>query len=312
MASYTSISKAEAQSILSLYGDYEIIELSPLSLGISNSNYCVRLKNHAPLVLKISNDKNAVDLKEEQKILMKLSQSQFPLSLTPLKTKKEEVVYECGKYHGVIYPFIEGKIPQIEGNTCLEVGKALATLHNLNINDPILRGYQSVGFGAMEVLTYTYHPECPLDFKTIFNEIFPDKLKKYIELDLPLGLIHGDFYYDNSLFDNEGLKIILDFEQAGIGPYLFDVGVSISGTCLKNGHVDADYVAQFLKGYESIRTFEEEEKENLNTSILLGLYSIALWRIKRFNERQIDPTKKDNYKELILRAQNFYQKIKNE
>ena len=57
MASYTQIEIHEAQEILKLYGLGEIKKITPLSLGISNSNYKVELIDHK-ILLKISNDKN--------------------------------------------------------------------------------------------------------------------------------------------------------------------------------------------------------------------------------------------------------------
>jgi homoserine kinase type II len=313
MASYTSISLAQAEEILSLYGQYKILSLTPLSLGISNSNYKLELYDHPAMVLKISNDKNTDDLREEQKILNFLSQHHFPYSLVPYLTKKGDLIYEHLPYYGVLYPFVQGDIPSINSHTCFEIGRGLASLHSLKLQEgaqAYVRSFEAVGFGANQIKNYLKSPDCPSDFKQIFHEIFPDELEAYLQSNIPEGLIHGDLYYDNTLFNEQGLKMILDFEQGGMGPYLFDLGVSISGTCLLDGQIHTPYVEYFLKGYNSVRKLDETEVSFLNTVILLGLYSIGLWRIKRFNERKLDPKKKDNYKELIQRAQNYFQRIK--
>ena len=63
MASYTQIGPKEAEDILKLYGRSNVIKITPLSLGISNSNYRVDLENTSVL-LKISNDKNQLQLDE--------------------------------------------------------------------------------------------------------------------------------------------------------------------------------------------------------------------------------------------------------
>jgi homoserine kinase type II len=313
MASYTSISLAQAEEILSLYGQYKILSLTPLSLGISNSNYKIELEDHSPMVLKISNDKNTNDLREEQKILNFLSQHHFPYSLVPYLTKKGDLIYELSPYYGVLFPFVAGDIPSINSHTCYEIGRGLASLHSLKLREgasTYVRSFEVVGFGANQIKNYLLHSECPQDFKEIFQDIFPDALETYLQSNIPEGLIHGDLYYDNTLFNEQGLKMILDFEQGGMGPYLFDLGISISGTCLLDGQIHPPYVDYFLKGYNSLRKLDELELALVNTTILLGLYSIGLWRIKRFNERKLDPKKKDNYKELILRAQNYYRRIK--
>ena len=73
MASYTQISLQEAEEILKLYGRSKVLKITPLSLGISNSNYRVDLEEGSVL-LKISNDKNQLQLSEEQAILLYLNQ----------------------------------------------------------------------------------------------------------------------------------------------------------------------------------------------------------------------------------------------
>lgn len=305
MAAYTEIGLQKAQEILTLYGDYEPISLSALSLGISNSNYRIKLENHEDIVLKISNDKGVKELLGEQQLLLQLKENGFALSLTPYLTKAQSPVYELAPFHGVIYPFVSGEIPQISKETCYELGKALALLH-LHAN-PIgqIRSHQTVGFDAEEIISYLSYPQCPQDFKEIFNTVFPDKLRRYLSTSLPKGIIHGDLYYDNVLMENGKVKHILDFEQGGVGTFIFDLGVSISGSALKDKKIDQILVQAQLEGYESIRPLTNEEKTLLSDSIKLGLFSIALWRIKRFNEKKLAPSKIDNYKELILRALEF-------
>ncbi len=307
MASYTQITLEEAKNILSLYGLKDIVRLTPLSLGISNSNYRVELKDQTVL-LKISNDKNAEELREEQKVLQLIKEYQYPFSLKPFITTKDESVYEHGPYYGVLFPFIEGIPPGPSDYTCHEVGRALATLHALNIPSSALhkiRRHEKVGFGAKEIFEYCKKPKCPQDFKEAFAEFFPDRLQAFLDSPFDTGIIHGDLYYDNTLFDQNKLSVVLDFEQAGIGEYILDIGISISGTCLEKGRIIMPLVKSFLEGYESKRTLPAIEKKYINDAIILGLLSISLWRIKRFKEGNLNPLMQDSYRDLILKAKIF-------
>ncbi|MBY0415742.1 MAG: phosphotransferase, partial [Bdellovibrionales bacterium] len=121
------------------------------------------------------------------------------------------------------------------------------------------------------------------------------------------GIIHGDLYYDNTLFDNNKISTVLDFEQAGIGEYILDLGISISGTCLEKGRVITPLVNSYLMGYESVKVMTSNEKEFLDQAIILGLLSISLWRIKRFYEKNLNPLMKNSYQDLLVRALHYFE-----
>lgn len=239
MASYTQIGPIEAEEILRLYDRKKVLKLTPLSLGISNSNYRVDLEDESVL-LKISNDKNQLQLGEEQAILLYLSQRGYPYSLKPFALKTGELVYTYDRYFGVIYPFVQGIPPGPSDYTCKEVGAALARLHSLDHDNSILqqlRPHESVGFGAREILNYSKSSSCPADYREAFDYFFPDQLNEFLGINFEKGIIHGDLYYDNTLFNNNRLSAVLDFEQAGQGEYILDLGISLSGTCLEKGRV---------------------------------------------------------------------------
>ena len=312
MASYTQITLQEAEEILKLYGKKKVVNCTPLSLGISNSNYKVELENETVL-LKISNDKNQLQLADEQKILMYLHRQGYPFSLKPFETVERTYIYQYGKYFGVLYPFVDGIPPGPSDVTCAEVGAALARLHTLPKDIQVmktLRPHEQVGFGPNEILAYTKTKNCPEDYAKAFDYFFPDQLHSFLDAQLQVGVIHGDLYYDNTLFNNNHLSSVLDFEQAGIGEFLLDLGISISGTCIEKGRIISPLVTSYLKGYESIRPLPLNERMHLDQAIILGLLSISLWRIKRFKEGNLNPLMEDSYRDLLVRAMHYHEMMK--
>ncbi len=309
MASYTQITLVEAQEILKLYGRTNVLKCTPLSLGISNSNYRVDLENEVVL-LKISNDKNQAQLADEQAILVYLQDRDYPYSLKPHALKDGTFIYNYAQYFGVLYPFVQGIPPGPSDYTCQEVGRAIAQLHNLKHDAnkiSKLRRHEAVGFGPKEILDYIQTPGCPEDFRAGFKVLFPDNLEGFMNAGFAEGIIHGDLYYDNTLFDNNKISTVLDFEQAGIGEYILDLGISISGTCLEKGRVITPLVNSFLLGYESVRSLNDVEKKYLDQAITLGLLSISLWRIKRFKEGNLNPLMENSYQDLLVRALHYFE-----
>ena len=199
-------------------------------------------------------------------------------------------------------------------DVCSQVGKALGSLHSLEIGKDdldILRPHDLVGFGGQGIYEYTLKKEAPEDFVKDFNFVFPDKLQNIPYDVFPVGIIHGDLYFDNSLFNEGKLVTLIDFEQSGRGRFILDLGIAISGSCLndKGDNLDLDLIDSFIKGYEKSRSLLTIEKEFINTAILVGFFSISLWRIKRFYEGNLDESKKNNYQELTIRAKNFLKQI---
>ena len=310
MAVYTELSFEEIQEIVGYYDLGTLLDYFPLSLGISNSNYQISTKTkqgETKYLLKISNDKGLHQLEKEQIILQTLQKLKFPYSICCLLTKDGKSIYEHDHKIGVVFPFVDGIPPGPSDFTCREIGQGLAALHSLDLNGYVdeIRDQDEVGYGPKQILDFISSPECPKDYRSFFNRIFEDQLKEYLNVDFKKGIIHGDLYYDNTLFDNNHLKVILDFEQSGIGQLIFDIGISISGTCLEKGRIIRPLIKSFIHGYESVRPLPLEEREFLNHSIILGLFSIALWRVKRFTLGSLDSNRADSYMELIQRAINY-------
>lgn len=311
MGDYTKLNREQAQAIANLYEIGAIEEIDPLSLGISNSNYKV-VTEEGTFLLKVSNDKGMEDLQGEMDILLYLNRHQFPFSLVPFTTKNQESVYTYEDKFGVLFPFMDGIPPGPSDIACSDIGMGLATLHSLPQSDGYsqLRDHEKVGFGVHEIFNFSNSSSAPEDFKDLFHLMFPHKFEWFREHNWDRGIIHGDLYSDNTLFKNETLQCLLDFEQGGRGEFILDLGISISGTCLEKGRLHPALIRSFLKGYEEIRPLPKEEKVHLADAIALGLFSIALWRIKRFKEKNLNPLMAESYRELLLRAELFNETIK--
>ena len=313
MAAYTRLSPEDIEEILGLYGLSPLKEVEPLSLGISNSNYRCSLENGSKVILKVSNDKDKEDLEEEQGILQELRD--FPLSLTPFQTRQGESVYHWKELNGVVFPFVTGAKPMGNDNEVFQLGEALSSLHLFSLERELgrkpVRSHTKVGFELEGILNYCQQQNALEEFHSACSQLLgPEEVKLWQESSLPTGLIHGDLYLDNTLFEEGKLQTLLDFEQSGLGAFIQDIGIAISGSCLDKDGVSHEKIKAFIQGYESQRQLESAEKELLNFAVALGFLDISLWRIKRFYDGNLDPQKKNSYKELLNLALDFKCKIR--
>lgn len=315
MGAYSEIELDEINEILNHYDFSEAVEFVPTVTGISNSNFKVTLKSGQVILLKISNDKTIEQLENEQQVLSVLEKYNFPYSLHPFKTIQGKPIYRHRGMHGVVFPFVQGLPPVINENVCEQIGQALAKLHCLQIPTKDLdsiRSYSVVGHGGVSISEYCERPGAPSDFVETFNKLFPNKLKDIPYGEFSVGIIHGDLYFDNSLFYDDKLVTLIDFEQSGRGRHILDLGIALSGSCLSStrDNLDLNLIRAFLKGYRSLYKLSKLEREYLKTAILVGFFSISLWRIKRFYEGNLDERKRYNYRELLARAVAFDKSFK--
>ncbi len=67
------------------------------------------------------------------------------------------------------------------------------------------------------------------------------------------GIIHGDLFRDNVLWEGEDIVAILDFEQASGGSLAYDLAVCVNDWCW-TGTPRIDLAAALLEGYRSVRS----------------------------------------------------------
>jgi len=77
---------------------------------------------------------------------------------------------------------------------------------------------------------------------------------------LPQGMIHGDLFRDNVLFNEFGLTGVLDFHHAASGFWIFDLAVIANDWCNDaGGQLDGERTTAMLRAYHQIRPLQPSE-----------------------------------------------------
>lgn len=93
---------------------------------------------------------------------------------------------------------------------------------------------------------------------------------------LPTGMIHGDLFRDNALFNEQALTGVLDFHHASQGWLIYDLAVAATDWCTDNsGALDRDRMTALLRAYHQVRPLRPEE---LWLFPVIALYAaLAFW-----------------------------------
>jgi len=98
---------------------------------------------------------------------------------------------------------------------------------------------------------------------------------------LPQGVIHGDLFVDNILFDGDKVSGIIDFYYAHTAPWAMDIAITLNAQAVMLSEQDDARMQAFLNGYESLRPLQEREFQAL--PVLLRLAALRFWVSRLFD-----------------------------
>jgi homoserine kinase type II len=103
--------------------------------------------------------------------------------------------------------------------------------------------------------------------------------------DLPAGLVHGDLFRDNVLWNAEGrLAALLDFESACAGTFAYDLMVTILSWCFGDD-LEPRLARAMREGYERVRPLGEPERRALSAEGCFAALRFAITRITDYAMR---------------------------
>ena len=285
MATYTQLNEQDIHLLAENY-DLKIVEFSSLDGGNGNSSYILKTQQ-ASYVLTVCDDKEFDEVFKMGQLLLFLEAHNVPCNrlISPVKSKIITTFATADRVKPVMLKdYIEGQVIEELDETMLsQVGRQAARLNQipppdyLSTNHPYGRQFFSRVMGLNIDAKY----EC-----WMAKEI--DYLEQNIAKNLPRGLIHGDLFYDNLLFNPlssmpGGFKAIIDFEEACHYYLIFELGMGILGTCVNDITVDLDKARALVSGYEEVRPLTKIEKESLQLFVRYAAVATSYWRFNKYN-----------------------------
>lgn len=303
MARYTTLSSSELAHIVAQYPIGAPLKLEEILGGFGNSNF--KLTTTAgEFLLKICDEKDPVELQMQISLLQHLCEHVYP-TVYPILTKDRRPVTHEAAGSVMLYPFLQGEQPRSSPATLAQLGEALAKLHRI----PPIDGLPRFAMGISQMIPFFKEVQGTQFATHPFVESLESQLesmKPQLNASLPMGLLHGDLFLDNTLFNEDQMVAILDFEEGCYDVLLIDVGMTIIGCCYTPEHaLNLETAHRFLDAYNAVRPLTASEWKHLDCFVHYAALSIAFWRFRQFNIRRPDPHRANTYQEMLTRSEQW-------
>lgn len=278
MSVYTTLTLKEVQDFAAPYG-LQVIDLIPIQGGIQNTNYFIVCENRQQYVLTIFEEMDEQGAGELVPVLEHLGQAGLAVPV-PL-SYQGKAIHTLKDKPAQIAPRMQGAHPMPATLAQAEaIAIAQAKMHVALQDFPLERAFYR---------DHAYWRQVSREVKPSLNEADAMLLNSLLGLydaltamypDRPKGFIHSDLFRDNTLFEGDALKGILDFYELNKDEWLFDIAITLNDFCTDYPDVtlnEARAVA-FLNAYETVRPLTADEKSCLE--LYLAMAAGRFWMMR--------------------------------
>lgn len=265
MSVFTPISLDEARAFVAPYHLGDIIDFQNIAAGVENSNFFVTT-NVGRYVLTIFEKIPRADLDFYMGLMAHLTQKKVAC-VVPLRAENGEVIQSLkGKPAALVTRLNGNDIAHPTPTDCRAVGVALARMHEAT-RDFTLKMRNWRGLSWWRSYATALRPHLNANERSLLESELA-RQAKFDSLDLPRGVIHGDLFRDNILWDDHldtHVPQMIDFYFACEEHLLFDVAITVNDWCLDLpaypvARLSAPHTEALLAGYGSVRAFTAAER----------------------------------------------------
>lgn len=259
MSVYTSISRDELAHFLTRFDQGELIDFEGIQSGITNTNYFVDTEK-SRLVLTILEDEPPEEVPYFLNLTAHLEQAGIPCA--------HPIACRDGSYMQMLHGKPAALVQRLSGKSvehpsaiqCRKMGETMAKMHiaatSFDTPRKNPRGREwwlTASEQLASVISEEEHQLMTAEFQ--FQAQFDTQ-------QLPHGTIHADLFMDNALLDGNTISGVIDFYYACDDAWLYDVAIAYNDWCSDHdGVIDEQLADAFLRGYDSIRTFTDAERQ---------------------------------------------------
>lgn len=259
MAVYTTLSESQVNEMLARFNLPILHHMEGAGDGIENTTYFLMLADLRPLVLTIFEMLHQQQLPPYILLLQHFHLRGLPVPC-PLLDSTGIALQSLANKPALLFPRAAGMhltIPSIE--QCTFLGKALAQLHLAAMDFPVDIP-NPCGLTWAEHTATLVMPHLDQNDRSLLQEHLAIG-RRLQSRALPRGVIHGDLFRDNVLFDGDHISAMIDFYNAGTDFFLLDLAIAINDWCFDDaGHHLEQHQKALMSAYESVRSLNSDER----------------------------------------------------
>ena len=227
------------------------------------------ISDQGKYVYKIADPiKTAEAMKKDTAVFDVLNEKSFPYIPKLLKTKNLQDFQPLEHKFVYVLEFIEGKNPEQTPETFSKLAEIMVSLHDI-------KGYPyKTDFKASGVIRDLYKNSESYSFGAEYRKIL-DQLPNFDQF--PQALIHTDIAPNNAIQKPGGSIILVDWDDAGIGTRVLDLGVLVINVFVnENLEYNQANAKAFFNSYLSRKKLTELE---INHIFDAGLFFSCMYII---------------------------------
>lgn len=273
MAVFTALDEWDIQGILARYDLGLLLSFYPISSGIENTNYFVDTLlegRKRTWVLTLFENLHDSELPYFVELTQQLAVSGLRVPAA-IADRSGVSIFRVGAKSGVLVPKFPGRaLIRPRSQHVARIGQWLAHMHQAASASSLCREPDR-NCSWFATRTAQLLPHVSADDQQLLHVLNAhlDAWTAQIEF-CPKGLIHGDLFRDNVLFQHGVISGVIDFYHSCQAPLVLDLAIAINDW----GHADI-----FVQSYQSVRRLKPIERESLPVARIMAAWSFWLSRL---------------------------------
>jgi homoserine kinase type II len=280
MAILTVPSEADLAALADAYALGPLESAEGLEAGTVNTSFRLVLGGRR-FFLRIYEEQGPDGAEHEGALLLHRAQAGVPTPTPEVGVDGRRTRIVAGK-PAAVFPWLDGAMICTNGVTVRhaeDIGAALARIHLAG--PPPGRTLGAGRFGPKDIMARCDRVATSQDEGA---RALAEPLREAVRVvaarreTTKHGLVHGDLFRDNVLWDHDRISALLDFESAHEGPFVFDLAVTILSWSFRDAF-ELPVARAIVSGYRTVRELEEEERAAFFDEAVLACLRFTVTRI---------------------------------
>lgn len=285
MAVHTELDQDSIERLVAQFGFDGVENFEHATRGIENSNFFVQAaspKGTVELVVTLFESEPP-----EERFLVQLLEHLDRQGLrvpVPYRSEAGDAIVECGGRAAMLVKRFPGAHPDKPSVAeCRQIGSFLARMHIAA--SPFCESANAHPRNSRWLQENAAQVSCLLDGKARVRlqealDYVTALLARTDVLSLPVGVVHGDLFHDNALFEKGELCAVIDFHHAARHTLVFDLAVSLNDWAVDSeGQVVPELEQALMDGYQAVRRLSVAEDVYLAAFRVYAALSFWLSRL---------------------------------